>query len=160
MTKGLEELERVYTSRRIAMDCLYAGAKEIVTEKALDTVKKELKALNIIEKELERLEAIDNANPSQALEELERIGHWELANSCMEYVDESEAFNTIKQALLKAQEQEKALEIVFEKEVDISLLKRSENWLDYYTRFKHRTGKNTELTQEEYDLLKGVLGNE
>lgn len=48
----------------------------------------------------------------------------------------------------------KALEIIKEKDVDIALLKRSENWLDYYTRFKHRTGKNTELTEEEFELLK------
>ena len=49
---------------------------------------------------------------------------------------------------------EKILKILKEKDVDIGLLKRSENWLDYYTRFKHRTGKNTELTEEEFELLK------
>lgn len=53
----------------------------------------------------------------------------------------------------------KALEIIKEKDVDVGLIKRSENWLDYYTRFKHRTGKNTELTEEEFDLLKEVLNN-
>ena len=46
------------------------------------------------------------------------------------------------------------LRVIFEKNVDIELLKRSENWLDYYTRFKHKTGKNTELTEEEFELLK------
>ena len=51
----------------------------------------------------------------------------------------------------------KALEIFKEKCIDIDLLKPSKNWLDYYTRFKHRTGKNTELTDEEFDLLKEVL---
>ncbi len=51
----------------------------------------------------------------------------------------------------------KALEVFKEKCIDIDLLKPSKNWLDYYTRFKHRTGKNTEITQEEFELLRSVL---
>ena len=54
--------------------------------------------------------------------------------------------------------QEKALEIIEEKNVNVKLLKLSTNLLDYYTRVKIKTGENTELTEEEYDLLKEVLG--
>lgn len=59
--------------------------------------------------------------------------------------------------MLEYQEQKRVLEIIKKKEVDIGLLSRSENWLDYYTRFKHRTGKNTEISEEEFDTLKSWL---
>lgn len=51
----------------------------------------------------------------------------------------------------------KALEIIKEKNVDVKLLKLSTNLLDYYTMVKHKTGYNTELTEEEFNLLKEVL---
>lgn len=148
-----------------------------------------------IKQALQRLEQIDNSKTSEALECLEKIIH----NYDEEHYDEEsieekiyienhfkdffeKELNTIKQSLIKAQEQEKeidrlenqcldiladniklktklqeqekALKIIVEKDIDFGLLKRSENWLDYYTRFKHRTGKNTEITEEEFDLLK------
>ena len=66
--------------------------------------------LLIIEQALQRLEAIYNANPSEALKDLEEIKsqspvcHYD--DGSKSYVFEKE-FNTIKQALLKAQELEK-----------------------------------------------------
>lgn len=70
-------------------------------------------------------------------------------------------FSATLEDIIKEQEQEKelaelkrVLEIVNNTCVDIGLLKRSENWLDYYTRYKHRTGKNTKITEEEFDILK------
>ena len=90
---------------------------------------------------------------SKELEALHTIAFNTQING-MNFGDE---LRTIEQALLKAQEQEKVLEIIEEKKVDIGLLKRSENWLDYYTRFKHRTGKNTEITEEEVEFLKEVF---
>lgn len=111
-----------------------------------------------IEKALQRLEAIDNANPSEALEETLRDIAYDLENDDNPFLrDRYYGLLDVKQALLKSQEQEKVLEIILEKNVDIGLLKRSENWLDYYTRFKHRTGKNTELTEEEFELLKEII---
>lgn len=57
--------------------------------------------LGVVEQALHRLEAIDNANPSEALECLEkvysRLPQWDLSRN----IDQC---NTIKQALLKAQE--------------------------------------------------------
>ena len=135
---------------------------------------------------LECLEEMENYNPCQC-PECYTLGEW-----CREELE------TIKQALIKQQEQkkffddmlvfkngcmmscfeysgkqivampleeydefmkqEKALEIIKEKNVNVKLLKLSTNLLDYYTRVKIKTGENTELTEEEYDLLKEVLG--
>lgn len=115
--------------------------------------------------ELSRLYEIDNAKPSEALECLEHIKKDDFNMIITTYpplpayngVTKDEMFNKIQQALLKAQEQEKILSIIKEKDVDVKLLKLSTNWLDYYTRVKHKTGKNTELTEEEFELLKRWL---
>lgn len=76
------------------------------------------KNADIVDNALHRLESIDNANPSEALEVIENI----IDNYCRsqdvresdrkEYIDVN--LNVIKQALLKAQEQEK--ENVYEEE--------------------------------------------
>lgn len=122
----------------------------------------------------ESLEAIDNANLNEAMEELEMLHDCstaiqELPSSNWVQYAENEAeldlklyfgYENIKQALLKSQELEKVLEIIKEKNVDIGLLKRSENWLDYYTRVKHKTGNNTEITEEEFNFIKEMLKND
>lgn len=67
---------------------------------------------NHVLKDLERLEAIDNANPSEALE------CWKWINATVpQWVREKDkehpnVLEPIKQALLKAQEQDKILEIL------------------------------------------------
>ncbi len=70
--------------------------------------------------------------------------------------ERKEMFSIIEKDLEIKEKQDKILGIIFKKNVDIELLKLSTNWLDYYTRVKHRTGKNTELI-EEFDLLKEWL---
>ena len=64
------------------------------------------KDYEFLKKALNRLESIDNANPSEALECLERIGAEKLARGeLIRNDDKVEPYlNTIKQALLKAQE--------------------------------------------------------
>jgi len=82
--------------------------------------------------------------------------HWEELKESLEA--EIKAIKDEKENLeSKTKKQEKVLKIIFEKNVDIGLLKRSENWLDYYTRVKHKTGKDTELTEEEFNSLKRWL---
>lgn len=96
----------------------------------------------------------------QVLETLKHLiytGNTQEHSEVLYKTDIDKCFDTIEKALIKAQEQEKALSIIKEKEVDVKLLKLSTNWLDYYTRVKHKTGKNTELTQEEFELLKRWL---
>ena len=82
--------------------------------------------------------------------------HWEEIKESLEaeiktLKDEKENLES------KIKKQEKVIKIITKKEVDIGLLKRSENWLDYYTRVKHKIGKDTELTEEEFDLLKRIF---
>ena len=133
-------------------------------------------AYKILQQALKRLYEIEDAKPSKALECLEKIDNTLCLNNikgklefgidteehtdCDSVIGMTEDLETIKQYILKAQEQEKVLSIIKEKDVDITLLKRSSDWLDYYTRFKHRTGKNTELTEQEFELLKRCLKNE
>lgn len=106
-------------------------------------------AYDIIKQDLDRLEAIDNANPIEALEELFKTTYF---GSKEEYDKINNCYNSIKLALLKAQEQEKenkvlkacikdweddyehlkfalekrekALEIIKKKKVDIFSLKK------------------------------------
>lgn len=111
-----------------------------------------------LQQALKRLEEIENVNSNGALICLENISNMQLYENIAIKNCRCDDINTIKQALIKAQEQEKVLKIIKEKEVDIQLSKHSENWLDYYTRFKHRTGKNTELTEEEFELLNTYFG--
>ena len=67
----------------------------------------------VIAQALNRLEAIDNAEPSEALKCLELIGGTYLLWG-KETVAEGfkEEFNTIKQALIKAEKEHRAFEII------------------------------------------------
>ena len=121
---------------------------------------------DIIEQALERLESIDNSNPSEALECLEKLesksqimqGCYELNISKKEELENNEEVdkytNTIKQALLKAQENEKMLEIMKDKWVNVAVLIHSKTVEEYnnnaYTPYN--------LTQDEFDLLKRWVG--
>ena len=94
--------------------------------------------LRTIENALQRLESIDNSKPSEAMKELKLVENWvrdtELAISKVTkpslninkqaLVIES-SLNTIKQTLLKIQEQDdkvKAFDLINEKRVDIKLI--------------------------------------
>lgn len=112
--------------------------------------------IEFLEKEIQRLEQIGNVNPSEALKGLKHIKKYYVPQPCS--AKTYDYLEIIEQALLKAQEQEKVLSIIKEKNVDIKLLKLSTTWLDYYTRVKHKTGYDTELIEEEFDLLKRWLG--
>ena len=104
----------------------------------------------IIEEALTELKAIKESKPSEALNCVDILKE----DGCITTLYQAKALNTIRGYILKAQELEKVLEIIKKKDVDIKSLKLAENWLDYYTIVKHKTGKNTELTQEEFDTLK------
>ena len=127
---------------------------------------------------LTEYEAIKNAKPNKALECLERIGTWELANSCMETVNESDDYDTIKQALIEVEHNKKLLkiyeqenknlfdnittksnaercwEIAKHKWVNIAVLIHSKT-VDEYNNNAH-TPYN--LTEEEFNLLKNEVG--
>lgn len=103
---------------------------------------------------LTELKAIKEAKPSEAIECVEDL----IFNfSVDEYVDRYDKnLATIKQALLKAQELEKVLEIIKEKKVDIFELKRCSSAKSYNESvcFKIAFIKDYELTEEEFELVK------
>lgn len=95
---------------------------------------------------------INNSNPSEALKCLKKI--CDVSKNDMDinigWIFEHE-IDTIKQALLKAQEQEKVLEIIKKKNVDILLIKNKGNVNQYN---EYIEDENDRLTQEEFDLVK------
>lgn len=113
----------------------------------------------IIKKALQRLETLDNAKPSEALECLEKVNDY--LNNVYDYKEIIEEvkkdINTIKQALLKAQEQEKVLEIIKEKYVDFFQFPCCRNVYEYNDL---KFSKHEKITQEEFDTLKRWLGND
>lgn len=124
--------------------------------------------LEIVKEALQRLESIDNANSSEALEILynnakldrDRIEEGGIVTYAEE-IEHNEAikpyYDTIKQALLKAQEQEKVLKIIKEKRVNMLALIHSirfEN-LEYYN---DGCFDWDELTQEEFELIGRLAG--
>ena len=86
-------MNKEFSKEKQALDMLYdvSGNVQNLTEE-----------YNVLKKALQRLEAIDNADTSRALECLEVLEN--CASVCGDY---SKRANIVRQALLKAQEQEK-----------------------------------------------------
>ena len=162
--KSLEALEKLYEEREYLLG-------EKVNHKTknwhndithYDNINK---CLLTIKQDLDRLEAIDNANPSKALECLEEMAKYRIEYSeyLMPIKDISE-YKTIKQTLVKAQEQEKilkALEIIKKKRVACDLLTNSD--VTDYKKYNSHCDKYdfiVPLTEEEFKLLKGILNDE
>lgn len=158
-SRGLEAFRDI-----LGIFCAVSGYEVDMNSERIQTVKKEL----------ERLEAIDNANPSEALKQLGDISYFIMeAYSDHEPLEENQKESrqcfmdyckNIKQALLKAQEQEKALKIIKEKNVDIFHLRnkcdRAVEYNDEINIMYYCYVNCKELTQEEFSLLKEVLEND
>lgn len=145
-----------------------------------------------LDKALQRLEAIENANPSEAFECLEEtlnkafdygvqttldnlllrgyntanmlkrelLGNTldrDLRNDKEEWINNLK-INTIKATLQKVQEQEKVLEIIKEKNVDLCILTDCDNVNEYNKSLGNFRPVGDRLTYEEFDLLKRWLG--
>ena len=111
--------------------------------------------LRIIEQALQRLEAIDNTKPSEALERTssEIIDGYPTGNVNVGMTWEEHS--AIKQTLQKSQEQEKVLEIIFEKEVNMQVFNQCED-VETYNKVYIKQ-KDRQLTQEEFDKVKRCL---
>ena len=146
MSKELEELEHIY----------YGSQGYGETDKYYKHLK-------------EYLESIDNSNPSEALELLGFMGNFiiptALGNKHLKDFCDKE-FAIIKNALLKAQKEHKALEIIKEKNVNMFGFKRDIKQLGNRFTYKyyqsnfgnyHSGFDIQELTEEEFNLLKEVL---
>lgn len=116
MSKEIESLKRIETTFSMNKQ-----GKESVYRGYTNSVYPFYEDFDLVLKALQRLESIDNANPSEALETLKDmlIGNG-INDNINDYVDN--LILPIKQALLKAQEQEKENELL--KEIIKSLFDR------------------------------------
>ena len=171
MNKGLEALNSLAKLE----ECAYA-MKDLPMSNWIDLAeneaKSDLKIMNWTEESkfelfkgqraLQRLEEIDNAKPSEAMESLERI---DKEYATIENEDFKICFNTIKQALIKAQEQEKVLKIIKENNVDVFFLRNNCDTVEEYNKeinnntMHYCYGNCRELTQEEFNLLIKVFSD-
>jgi len=91
----------------------------------------------------------------EALEKLESIREYSHSLTMVNYLVMNSDLDIVEQTLLKAQEQEKALKIIFEKNVDIDDIKLYKNYEDYCKgKEKWLLRKDLWLTEKEFDTLK------
>jgi len=125
----------------------------------------------LLQQAILELKAIKKSNPSEALEGLKHIKKYYVPQPCS--AKTYDYLEAIEQALLKAQEQSKVLEVIFEKGFDRSI-KDYDNyaiWLEYKTEQfdkaieKHPTILNWDVfdnftyTQEEFDIIRNYFKN-
>lgn len=144
-------------------------SKELKCLKRIDkrnylTEREHKEFLGVVEKALTEYEAIKNINPIEALEclkyienklhglrvECERIKN----HRCDDVFIQEHTFDTIKRALLKAQKEHKALEIIKEKYVNVDLLWCISSLEEYNSEimFSYQI-----ITEEEFNLLREIL---
>ncbi|MBR3208804.1 MAG: hypothetical protein IKF82_00905 [Bacilli bacterium] len=134
MTRELEVLNWL-----LANETIYKGRTRLTISPTLRYIK-------------QRLEQIDNANPNEALEETLRDIAYDLENDDNPFLrDRYYGLLDVKQSLIKAQEQEKVLKIIFRKTVGIFQLSCCKNVYEYNDL---KFNDYEKLTQEEFELLK------
>lgn len=119
---------------------------------------------DVVFKALTELKQINEAKPSEALECLEKLKNY--AKSDLDSIPQyfydlcvkknkeiDNIVENIKQALLKAQEQEKVLEIIKEKNVDIKYLRDCET-VGEYNKYCDDLTDEKPLTEKEFDTVK------
>lgn len=165
MSKGLEALKILDKLE----ECAYA-MKDLPMSNWIDLAENEaeldLKIMNWTEEikfelfkgqqALQRLEAIDNANPSEALKCVGVLKE----DDCITTLVQGKALETIRQYILKAQEQEKLLKVILKKRIDLesfySTFVKDNLDYKYYEKYYGTYGLE-KLTQEEFELLKKVF---
>lgn len=156
MSKELEALENL-TEISIVLD------KQMRAGTELNFSLKNSNDYKIIKSALQRLEAIDNVNASEALGRLIILASELGTSKDMKFAENRfpKMIITIQQALQKAQEQEKVLEIIKKKRVDLPYLRCCFEDNQSVERYNEYIGNKTmdydhekELSEEEFDLLK------
>ena len=175
MNKDLETLEKLLSFASVMSENMigltkgnYDGNQFI--KKTYDYLHKynvDAKSRLELEITLKRLEAIDNANPSEALEKLgelkyniqDEIAYYYKGYTCCKEAVHTydEDFKIIENALLKTQVEHKALEIIKEKRVDLCILTDCDNFNEYNKSLGNFRPVEDRLTYEEFNLLKEVL---
>lgn len=113
---------------------------------------------------LKELQAIKNTNPSEAMKCLEKpIIKFARTSEDIDF-RHYEEYDTIKNYILKAQEQEKALKIIKEKNVDYRALKNAKTYKEYNALILDFNPTITTsvyfLVEEEFNTLKEYFKNE
>ena len=108
----------------------------------------------LVKEGLQRLVVIDNSNSNEALEIIRKCESSNYLNTW--YPKFVEDLKTIENYILKSQEQEKVLKIMFEKQVDMFNLEVAidNDSLELYNNSIPEKFKNSRLTQEEFKLIK------
>jgi len=137
---------------------IYHYNDEIIHDMGSEYVENPLKEeIDIVNNALLELKAIKEAKPSEALKWLEKSKNIIIEdNGDFITFDCLKVYSVCEQALIKAQEQEKVLEILKKKEIDTFMLMLCDNVEQYNSGLKNKP--NRQLTQEEFDLLKRWLG--
>jgi len=141
MNRELEEIKSIVIIHFGALGFLNPSENEQI-------LKDRDKVLNA----LTELQSLKEANPSEVLKCFEKLGKYELKQDFL--VEDLIVYDTIKQTLIKAQENEKVLEIIEEKDVDTYILKNCNTVDEYNSSIVHIIGETRELTEEEFVLLK------
>ena len=119
--------------------------------------------IDIVKQALLELKAIKETNPSEAMGCLYWIGTHRIEFSeFLAFTKDISEYNTIKNYILKAQEQEKALDIIKNKGIDLELFSRCHNFREYnkglidiYKGTKYyKNSRNLKYTEEEFNTLK------
>ena len=113
---------------------------------------------------LDNLGTIENVDPDEALDYLERIRDVLQNDKCIdiEWVFKHE-YNTIKQALIQGEINKKFKEIVVSKCVgteNLTYVKIAEDYDDYLSLFEDKIEKEYLLFKDEFELLKEMFKDE
>ena len=153
MSYGLEALEVLKNRALSDLESIPKNAIPIC-EKSNEEV---MKTYETIKQALTELKAIKEAKPSEALRCVGVLKE----EDCITTLVQGKALETIRQYILKAQEQEKVLKIIKEKEVNVNTLVNSIiGAIEPLEFYNEKVSENLKLTQQEYELLKEVLENE
>ena len=156
MSKELEALERLKTA-----PTFMGGTTEYQFCTKSETLL--LQDYEIVKQALLELQSIKEANPSEALKCLEHIKKDDFNMIITTYpplpayngVTKDEMFDKIEQALLKAEKEHKALEIIKKtKNIKVSFY---ENGSGKHYKIEFDKTRNQTITKEQFNLLKEVL---
>ena len=137
-----------------ALECLEALEQDI-KDRTILAEDRQLKLCAVIKQALLELQSIKEANPSEALECLDKLAKQIELDEDTDYFEIRNAHITVEQALLKDEKEHKALEIIKEKEVNMQVFNQCED-VETYNKVYIKQ-KDRQLTQEEFSLLKEVL---
>ena len=137
-----------------ALECLEALEQDI-KDRTILAEDRQLKLCAVIKQALLELQSIKEANPSEALECLDKLAKQIELDEDTDYFEIRNAHITVEQALLNAEKEHKALEIIKEKEVNMQVFNQCED-VETYNKVYIKQ-KDRQLTQEEFNLLREVL---